>query len=349
VTRALPRARNILKVSLPILLFFATLSHLHAQPQATSTEPDPDSDHDGLSDALEQRLLVQFSPSFFIASHDCAGTPAQFHRDLAHPTPEAEDGSIYGQVTPSHTSPHGRPTAEIHYYHLWDRDCGPHGHILDTEHVSALVEAPAAASGPWKALAWYAAAHENTLCDVSQLARASALHAEDHGAAVWISPGKHASYLGESLCTAGCGADRCESMTALETTQLINLGEPGHPMNGSAFIDAPDWPLRAKMIASNFPPDSLAQLPGDGIAWSNTGPHPAQGVIATSYSTGHALSVSGQNTTGALSQADDSTSSALAESARKTGRALGKSAQSVARALSLKPLHKKEQQEDPPK
>jgi hypothetical protein len=245
-------------------------------------------------------------------------------------------------VTPSHLSRNGRATAEIHYYHLWDRDCGPHGHALDTEHVSALVEAPASGDGAWKALAWYAAAHEDTLCDLSQLARASALHAEDRGATVWISPGKHASYLGESLCSQGCSADRCEDLTPLETTQLINLGEPGHPMNGSAFIDAPQWPLLAKMTASNFPPETVAQLPENGIAWFNAGPHPAQGVIATSYSTGHALAVSGQNTTDALSQADDSTGSALTNAARKTGRALGKSAQGVARALTLKPREKKE-------
>ncbi|HEY9125641.1 MAG TPA: hypothetical protein VIM62_00860 [Acidobacteriaceae bacterium] len=328
----------------PVL--FAVLSILLAPgilPALSAPSSDLDSDHDGLSDALEQRLLVQFSPVFLIANHDCAGAPAQFQAGIDIPTPDAENGSIYGQVTPSHISPDGRPTAEIHYYHLWDHDCGPHGHALDTEHVSALVEAPASSSGDWKALAWYAAAHESTPCDVSQIARASTLHAEDHGAAVWISPGKHASYLGENLCAQGCGADRCESMIALKTTQLINLGEPGHPMNGSTFIAATEWPLLAKMTASNFPPDSLAQLPTDGIAWFNTGPHPAQGVIATSYATGHALAVSGQNTTGALSDADDSTSSAIANSARMTGHALSKSAQSVVHALSLKPYKKKEQ------
>ena len=347
------RARCFRRVAVGVFVFLAILPSLCTQLRAEERKATPDSnldsdnldsDRDGLSDALEQRLLVQFSPHFLVAQHDCAGTPAQFRSGLSKPLPEAENGSIYGQVTPAKISPNGRATAEIHYYHLWDRDCGPHGHVLDTEHVSALVEAPADGSGEWKAIAWYAAAHENTVCDVSQLARASALNAEDHGATVWISPGKHASYLGESLCRQGCGADRCESMTALETTQLINLGEPGHPMNGSLFIDAPDWPLLGKMTTSNFPPNSFAQMPDSGIAWFNSGPHPAQGVIATGYGTGHALAVSGQNTTGALSQADDSTGSALGTSARKTGHALGKSAQSVGRALSFKPRQKKEEQ-----
>jgi hypothetical protein len=40
-----------------------------------------------------------------------------------------------------------------------------------------------------KADYWYAAAHENTMCDVSQIARASSLHAQDHGA-------KHQNALG---------------------------------------------------------------------------------------------------------------------------------------------------------
>src|SRR5215467_6738015 len=78
-------------------------------------------------------------------------------------------------------------------------------------------------SATWKAVYWYAAAHENTVCDVSQIARASTLHAEDHGARIWVSPGKHASYFNEMLCQRGCGADRCEDMTAMVPLQVINL------------------------------------------------------------------------------------------------------------------------------
>ena len=111
----------------------------------------------------------------------------------------------------------GQPEVELHYYHLWRRDCGEHGHPLDAEHVAVLVQASRGRSGraAWRALYWYAAAHEQTVCDVSQIARASTLHAEDKGAKVWVSPGKHASYLDERLCNRGCGADRCEAMVPL--------------------------------------------------------------------------------------------------------------------------------------
>ena len=118
---------------------------------------------------------------------------------------------------------------ELHYYHLWRQDCGEHGHPLDTEHVAVLIQASGAieVEATWKALYWYAAAHEQTVCDVSQIARASTLRAEDKGAQVWISPGKHASYLDARLCQRGCGADVCEAMVPLQAGRVINLGEPG--------------------------------------------------------------------------------------------------------------------------
>ena len=170
------------------------------------------------SDALEQALLIQFAPTFMVARHDCSEIPAEFEPNVETPTVKAEDGTIYGQVFPATSSSDALPVAEIHYYHLWKRDCGPHGHHLDTEHVAVLVSASGSqpASAKWKAIYWYAAAHENTVCDVSQLARASTLHAEENGARVWISYGKHASYLNETLCQTGCGADRCVDMKALE-------------------------------------------------------------------------------------------------------------------------------------
>ena len=47
-----------------------------------------------------------------------------------------------------------------------------------------------------------------------------------------------ASYLNETLCERGCGADRCQEMIALRRGRLINLGESGHPMNGSLFVSS---------------------------------------------------------------------------------------------------------------
>ena len=319
--------------------------------------PEPqfhlDSDHDGLSDALEQRLLDQFAPKFMMGEHDCSVSPAVFQPEMRTPTVEAEDGTIYGQAFPSKSKGDQAKLVELHYYHLWRRDCGGHGHPLDTEHVAVLVRASDThlASASWKAVYWYAAAHEETVCDVSQIARASTLHAEDHGATVWISPGKHASYLNETLCRRGCGADRCERMIPLAVKAVINLGEPGFPMNGSVFIASRAWPLEAKMSATNFAPAPLARLealPSTDIAWVNPGRHPAQGIIARSSATEQAMahgsrdttsaiSVAGGSTVDRLSTADDSTGNALQQSYRETRHALGTSMRHVGKALHLTP------------
>lgn len=350
---------GILKGVFGVLALCLVSAPLMAQSLGVVSAADAsrqDSDGDGLSDALEQELLVQFAPTFLIARHDCSGSPAEFRRDVMEPEPLAANGTVYGQVFPVKTAPESTKPAtgqmiEIHYYHLWQRDCGAHGHWLDTEHVSSLVRGTGSASPEWKAIYWYAAAHENTVCDVSQISRASTLGAEDRGARVWVSPGKHASYLNETLCERGCGADRCEAMVALKRDKLINLGEPGHPMNGSEFIAWNGWPLLEKMQASNFPEDAVARvegLPETDIAWFNGGRHPMQQVIAVSGSTegaiarsgsdtGAAISVAGSDTGDALSTAKSSTGNALQRSYSKTVHALGKSAKKIGEALGDSP------------
>jgi hypothetical protein len=309
-----------------------------------------DSDHDGLSDAVEQALLVQFEPKFLVGQHDCSNVPAQFEADVAWPTVEREDGTIYGQAFLAKSSTREAPVAELHFYHLWRRDCGGHGHPLDTEHVAVLVQGSNGdlTLARWTALYWYAAAHENTVCDVSQIARASTLDAVTHGAKVWISPGKHASYLNETLCQRGCGADRCEAMVPLPPGKIVNLGEAAEPMNGSTFVASAAWPLQGKMIMTNFPAGPVARLntmPVTEIAWFNAGRHPAQGVIAISASTGGAIAESGENTTAAIDLAGDSTGNALEKSYRKTKHALGLSIRSVGDALHVtsKPDEKKDE------
>jgi hypothetical protein len=313
-----------------------------AQAPENIVQSQVDSDQDGMSDAVEQALLVQFVPFFMVGRQDCSNTPAEFQPDISTPEVKAENGTIYGQVFPAKAKSTADPVAEIHFYYLWRRDCGGHGHSLDTEHVSVLVRASDShlASATWKAVYWYAAAHENTVCDVSQIARASALHAEDRGAKVWISPGKHASYLNETLCQRGCGADRCQEMNALAPGKLINLGEPGRPMNGSLFISSRLWPLAEKMAETNFPANPVArlnQLPTTDIAWFNAGRHPAQGIIAISSSTEDAIAGAGHDTTAAISVGGDSTGNALQKSYRHAIRALGSSARHVGKALGLPP------------
>jgi hypothetical protein len=339
-----------MRIAWALLLTAAFSLHLAAQTSA----PVPDSDSDGLSDALEQRLLNQFAPSFFIAASDCSAMPATFTPGIVAPTVEREDGTIYGQASPLHASAVGAgvPEVELHFYHLWRQDCGPHGHPLDAEHVAVLLQASSADwhSAIWKALYWYAGAHEQTVCDVSQIARASTLHAQNRGAQVWIAPGKHASYLDARLCHAGCGADLCERMVPLAKGPLVNLGEVGHPMNASVFASSSAWPLALKMQHTNFPAEAVARLerlPDTEIAWFHPGRHPAQGVIAISSTTEGAIGKGGAETTSSMHKADDaasnaisvagdSTGNALGMSYRKTRHALGKSVGSVGAAIGVR-------------
>ncbi len=329
------------------LAAIAPRSNGQAPPPGQLPQPFPsaiDSDKDGMSDDLEQSLLVQFAPRFLVGQHDCSNIPAEFQAGVSTPIVKSENGTIYGQVFPVGDPINGVPAAEIHYYHLWRTDCGPHGHPLDAEHVSVLVRAsnPDLRSATWKALYWYAAAHENTVCDVSQIAHASTLHAEDAGPSIWISPGKHASYLNEALCQKGCGADRCENMTALVPAKLVNLGEPGHPMNGSVFIASNAWPLAAKMSETNFPPPALArlgELPDSEIAWFNQGKHPAQGVIAISSTTGQAIAGGGRDTMSGISTAAGATDSSISVTEGSSGNAIQKSYRHTAHALGTSVRH----------
>jgi hypothetical protein len=197
-------------------------------------------------------------------------------------------------------------------------------------------------STKWKATYWYAAAHEKTVCDVSHITRASTLHAEENGARVFISPGKHASYLNEKLCQAGCGADKCVDMVALPAGRIINLGEAGHPMNGSVFIASTEWPLVEKMNNTNFPPEPLARLnkmPDTDIAWFNPGHHPAQGIISNSSATKQAIAGGANHTTSSLSKAGTSTGAAISVSTDNTGNALQKTYSATKHALGTSARH----------
>ena len=291
-----------------------------------------DSDHDGLSDETEAALLQKFSPTFMVSRVDCSVRPAQFLPDVKAPTVKEDDGTIYGQAFPRKGNV---GEVELHFYHLWRRDCGEMGHALDTEHVSALISY-GGSLGDAKAIYWYAAAHEDTICDASQVTRAETLHAEDHGAKVWISEGKHGSFLSELLCTHGCGGDRCEQMEPLKIAQIINLGEIKAPMNGISWLGAAQWPLSDKMQRTDFVETRVTRvqrLPESDIAWANPAKRPAQAAILGANAGINGAAVGARSTDAALSVADDHTSSALGTATDKTGGALKTSSRSVWKAL----------------
>jgi len=293
-----------------------------------------DTDRDGLDDALEQTLLERFTPVLLLSATDCAGMPAQFHPDRPHPEEAARNGTLYGQVTPR-----GEGRVEIHYYHLWASDCGRGGHSLDAEHVSVLI---AEEGGLWRALYWYAAAHEDTPCNASSGAPARALAAETRGARVWVSRGKHASFLDRGACPWGCGGDVCQEGIAWRAGRVINLGEPDAIAEGMQWVRSPRWPLLAKM-GSDFPDARREQLArAAGVQSLTMSLRPAQSLLLAGDTTADALGIARSSTGNALATAGRKTSGALEESTARTARAVGLSLRKTGRFLGL-PQRKREQ------
>ncbi len=279
-----------------------------------------DLDRDGVPDKLEQALLERFAPELVLSGEECDGLPAELTAGTRDPVVLARNGVLYGQAFRQR----GR-FIELHYFHLWGRDCGRVGHALDAEHVSALIEAdrPDAPAKHWKARYWYAAGHEGTVCDRSHGARAASLLAVDRGPRVWVSAGKHASYLDEAWCSWGCGADRCAvNGRRWRPSRIINLGEHGAPLNAATWVESRRWNLGTK-LGSDFSLSLLADLDrSSGVMLLWPALRPAQSVLMAGGEVGAALRL-----------ADNETSAALAMSLEKTGRALKRSAEGVARFL----------------
>jgi len=294
-----------------------------------------DSDGDGLTDRLEDTLLQQFQPIWMISREDCSNEPGRFRLGVAVPTVLADDGTVYGQASPYQNR---RDEVELHFYHLWRQDCGEMGHALDAEHVSVLLRRTSDDEGgsDWTAVYWYAAAHEDTVCDASQMSRASTLKAEDHGAKVWISPGKHASFLNEELCSYGCGGDRCTEMHEMKRSDVINLGEFRHPADGMTWIGSARWPLAEKMRRTDFTESRVSRikrLPDTDIVWANPAKRPAQAAIYGGNSALGGIATGGRSTDTALVLANDSTGRALGKAQDRTGDALKKSWNNVVKAV----------------
>jgi hypothetical protein len=296
-----------------------------------------DSDHDGLTDKFEQELLAQFAPKFMLSAKECDGLPAKFRQGTQEPQILAQNGTIYGQVFPTNSFGRSGIYLEIHYYHLWNRDCGINGHELDAEHVSTLVWAAFAAepAAAWKAKYWYAAAHEDTVCDASHAVRSRLINAEQQGPTVWISAGKHASFLDRDLCSGGCGSDNCSAMNPLEISELSNLGERSAPMNGASWIEWLRWPLAAKM-QTDFPAMVLTRLDAaepPGIISVNDSLPPVKAFLLAGSSTGGALAAADQKTGAALSDTTDATGRSINEAKGGVGKSLKLTFRAVWKAL----------------
>jgi hypothetical protein len=222
-----------------------------------------DLDRDGVSDLLEQGLLDRFTPTLLLANGECDGAPASFVSFRSDPLVRAKDSTVYGQAFALPSS-EGRARIELHYFHLWSRDCGRLGHDLDAEHVSAIVSASRLNAPPssWIAEVWYAAAHEGSACDASSGAQARLIKAEANGPRIFISKGKHASYFDRGQCKWGCG-DECSEGRTVIPARVINIGERDAPLNGALWVDSRRWPL-AEKLSSDFDAALRARLDADG-------------------------------------------------------------------------------------
>jgi hypothetical protein len=309
-------------------------------PLALSTTADlslVDSDADGLTDKLEQELLVKFAPRIMMSSSECDGLPAKFRPGSLKPQLLTKDGTIYGQVFRKAARGGSGSFIEIHYYHLWNRDCGRIGHALDVEHVSALLQAATTeeSATAWKAEYWYAAAHEDTACDASHAIRSSFMNAEQQGPTVWISAGKHASFLDQEACHGGCGGDNCGVMRPLVISELINLGEQEAPMNGASWIGWPGWPMAEKM-QTDFPEPVLAKLDAarlPTIVPINESQAPFKTAILVGGSAAGAQMTAVRKTGTGLLTTTDAVGVSMEKSTSDTGGSLKRAARAVWRAL----------------
>lgn len=294
-----------------------------------------DLDRDGVSDKLEQALIEQFRPHFLVDADECAQVPAEFEAFSVKPRVQEHNATIYARVSPSAALGPGVTALELHYYHLWEKDCGVvASHPLDVERVVALL---VPSENGWKALYWYAAAHEGTVCDTSNAAPAATLGAFSSGPLVWISAGKHASYLDPKLCgQRGCGGDHCREMMNLPPGLLINLGEAQVPLNGAVWTTSQEWPFESK-FGRVFDSSLIAQIEASDelvLARVNGQPRPTQFSISVGGEALEALDTASRQGGIGVNEAGKQTGNAFTKSWRAIGRALGHAARAVGLAKS---------------
>lgn len=324
-----------------LLLIFLALSTAPLFPAVPPAISDLDLDGDGLADSFEDLLLEKFRPTLRVSPDDCAAMPAEFRPNLSEPEPIAVNGTIYGQAFPVLTGPDPDSAwIELHYYHLWVKDCGPLGHRLDAEFVAALATAADAAAGldAWTAKYWFAAAHQGTLCDSSNGARADAVGAVHRGPEVWVSEGKHASFLTLELCNRiGCGSDRCQRAEPVPAGRLINLGEQQAPLNGAVWTASPSWPLASKM-GSQFEHPAyrrFAPLDLSGVDVLSAPPPPTQAVLLAGNRTITAAGAGGSETGKALGLVQGHTGNVVKRGMVEAGRSFVLSVKRIGGWLGL--------------
>jgi hypothetical protein len=105
----------------------------------------------------------------------------------------------------------------------------------------------------------------------------------------------------------GVAGDQCDGAQRMRISKLINLGEPGEPLNGATWSTSPSWPLASKMMPC-YTSGLIDRMPtGNEVALV-----PARDVVRGARTT---IKVAGR-TYGSLTSANSSTGTAVATGAR---------------------------------
>jgi hypothetical protein len=156
---------------------------------------------------------------------------------------------------------------------------------------------------------------------------------------VWVSGGKHASFLRQDLCRGGCGADDCTIMLPLTPANLVNIGDPGAAMNGALWANSPRWPLAHKM-RSDFSDAVLARIEAstsDVVIEKNKLQVPVKPLYHSADKTTGAISMAGEKTDAAMSAANASSSNAVDTATTKVGGFFNRAMRTVKKVFSSHP------------
>jgi hypothetical protein len=177
-----------------------------------------DLDGDGLDDATELRLAVDYMPFLSLAPDDGCSLDGMLVRVSPHP---ADPTKVL-----------------IVYDHLLEHDCGLSGHIGDDEVFGIAIDP--ARPAPAGILAIRAVSHQNTPCErdteCSTCGGGDARPACDlaaDGASMWpvvyASKDKHGNYASLGQCPLlGTCFDDCTLATQRTRPPVVNAGEPAH-------------------------------------------------------------------------------------------------------------------------
>ena len=86
-----PASKPSMRFPLLLAAIFLSVVTVGSPAQEQRVVAQVDSDQDGMSDALEQALLVQFRPTFMVGQQDCSSIPPSFAPASMKPEPETDE------------------------------------------------------------------------------------------------------------------------------------------------------------------------------------------------------------------------------------------------------------------